>query len=51
MTDVERLLTQIEASCRKAREALAEEHEGDTLRSVTHIALDADKLHQLVAGW
>lgn len=51
MTHAERLLTQLEAQCRIAREALADEHEGNFTRAVAHIAADAEDLATLVRTW
>lgn len=51
MTTVERLLTQIEAQIKVAREALAEEHEGDLRKAVTFIEGDAHHLFTEVTGW
>lgn len=51
MTTLERLLTQIEAQCRAAREALADEHEGNVKRSVFYIELDALEAVREVASW
>lgn len=51
MTDLERLLTQIEAQCRIAREALADEHEGNVTQAVAYIVDDATRLDNLVGNW
>lgn len=51
MTPAERLLAQMEAQLRAAREALADEHEGNFRRAVTILATDADRLHTMVVNW
>lgn len=51
MTPAERLLVQIEAQCRLAREALADEHEGDFTRAAVLIESDAEALGRLVRSW
>lgn len=48
---VDRLLTQIEAQVRIAREALADEDEGGLRRAVGFIACDAEQLETLVGSW
>jgi hypothetical protein len=51
MTPAEKLLTQIEAQCRIAREALADEHEADLRHAAVRIEYDAVKLLGLVTSW
>lgn len=51
MTRVEQLLTQVEAQCRAAREALADEHEAGVRTAVTFLDSDAAELMKLVTGW
>lgn len=51
MTEAEQLLTSIEAQCRIAREALADEHEGRVRAAVTFLDSDAGALMKLVTGW
>lgn len=49
--DANKLLDQIEAQIRAAREALAEEHEGDFTRAVVYLVADAESLAHLVRTW
>lgn len=51
MTPAEKLLTQIEAQVRLAREALAEEHEGDFKRAVLLLGVDSDNLITMAMSW
>jgi hypothetical protein len=51
MTHAERLLTQIEAQCRIARAALADEHEGNFRTAVVYLEGDATELLELVNRW
>lgn len=46
-----RLLDQIEGQVRIAREAIADEAEGDLRRAVLFIAADAEDLETLVTSW
>lgn len=48
---VAQLLGQIEAQCRIAREALADEHEGNFTRAALFIEADAGDLGTLVRSW
>lgn len=47
----ERYLTQLEAQVRIARQALADEHEGNFTRAVQLIAQDAEELMAMVSKW
>lgn len=51
MNELDRLLSQLEAQIRDARESLADEHEGNLRRAVGYIASDALKLSELVMTW
>lgn len=51
LPDPVKLLDQLEAQVRAAREALADEHEGNFRRAANLIAYDADELATLVASW
>lgn len=51
MTPAERLLTQIEAQCAIAREALKDEHEGNVRTAVILIEGDAIHLANMVRDW
>lgn len=47
----DRYLTQLEAQVRIARQALADEHEGNFTRAVQLIAQDAEELMAMVSKW
>ena len=48
MSEIARLLWQIEAQCRFAHEAILDEHEADLLRAVEFVEADAEILADLV---